>query len=218
MKRIIVLLAVAAIASTQANAQLFKSKKKKATQATKEVSVKAKEVVSDIKVAVPPPPPPPAMVPPPPPNMPQMQAPQVGNAMPQAPAAPQQPAVVYDFDKYLKVDKEKHDFGNIAQLPEGATATFTVTNTSNEEVSITNVQASCGCTVPNFDRTPIAPGKKGTFTAKYNSQGRPGAFTKSLTIQTTRGTHAVTITGNVESAPATSVPATPASPVMQGGH
>jgi hypothetical protein len=124
----------------------------------------------------------------------------------QATPAPQTaPAEIFDFDKFLKLNKTTHDFGKLPQGPTAATE-FTVTNISKESVSIENVQASCGCTVPDWTRTPLAPGQSGTIKAVYNTQGRPGSFNKSLTIKTTRGTKPVFITGDVETAPIGSVP------------
>jgi Protein of unknown function (DUF1573) len=118
---------------------------------------------------------------------------------------PAAPAEVFDFDKYLKLNKTNHDFG---KLPQGPTANteFTVKNISKDTITIENVQASCGCTVPDWTRTPIFPGKSGMIKAVYNTQGRPGSFNKSLTIRTNRGTKPVTISGEVETAPVGSVP------------
>jgi Protein of unknown function (DUF1573) len=217
MKRIIITLASLIIASATVNAQTKAKVKKVKAAATKTATT----VIAPAANMVPPPPSPmpprdmqmpmnPGM--PPSPGMPNG-APGMtpnpgapGTAM-QTPPAP--PAEVYDFAKYAKVDKMEHNFGDIKQLPEGVTTTFTITNISKEPITIENVQASCGCTVPTWDKSPILPGKTGSFQAKYNSQGRPGPFTKSLTISTSRGKQAVTIKGNVEANPV--VPTPPAS-------
>jgi hypothetical protein len=76
---------------------------------------------------------------------------------------------------------ETHDFGEVV---EGKVATheFVFTNTGNAPLIIQNVQASCGCTSPFWTKEPVMPGKTGTIKASYNSAGRPGPFTKSLTI------------------------------------
>jgi hypothetical protein len=111
--------------------------------------------------------------------------------------------IVYDFNKFWKLDKEIHDFGNLPLGPK-ATTVFVIKNTSKETIIIEKVQASCGCTAPDWTKEPIKPGKKGKITAVYNTEGRPGTFTKSLTIYTNRGTKSVTIMGNVNSNLATS--------------
>lgn len=77
--------------------------------------------------------------------------------------------------------EESFDFGNVT---EGTMATheFQFVNKGSETIVISNVQASCGCTTPFWTREPIKPGNKGVIKASYNSKGRPGAFTKTITI------------------------------------
>jgi hypothetical protein len=118
-----------------------------------------------------------------------------------APAAP-----ANEIDKFTKFDKLEHDFGKVPEGPQAITE-FKVKNTGNEPLTISNVQASCGCTVPNWTKEPIAPGASGTIKAIYNTQGRPGNIYKTLTVSTNHGTKVLTLKGNVEKAPDTSVPA-----------
>lgn len=81
----------------------------------------------------------------------------------------------------MKFETDNHDFGNV---PEGTMATyeFKFKNTGNQPVVIANVQASCGCTTPDWTKTPILPGKNGIIKAMYSSAGRPGVFTKTVTV------------------------------------
>ncbi|WP_084523952.1 DUF1573 domain-containing protein [Adhaeribacter aquaticus] len=80
----------------------------------------------------------------------------------------------------LQFEKETHDFGNIAQgVP--ATYEFKFKNVGNQPVIISNVQASCGCTTPEWTKTPILPGKTGSVKAQYNAASM-GAFNKSVTV------------------------------------
>jgi len=76
---------------------------------------------------------------------------------------------------------DSHDFGNV---PEGTMATheFRFKNTGNQPVVIANVQASCGCTTPDWTKTPVLPGKIGIVKAMYSSAGRPGVFNKTVTV------------------------------------
>jgi hypothetical protein len=102
----------------------------------------------------------------------------------------------------LEVEIENHDFGTIE---EGVIAEyeFKFKNTGNAPLILSNVQASCGCTTPSWTKDPIEPGKVGTVKASYNSNGRPGAFNKSITI-TSNGetpTKVVYIKGNVNKKP-----------------
>jgi hypothetical protein len=80
----------------------------------------------------------------------------------------------------FKWDEAVHDFGKIKQgVP--ATATFTFTNIGTQPIVITEAKASCGCTVPEFSKTPVAPGAKGTVTATYNA-ANAGIFDKDVTV------------------------------------
>lgn len=100
---------------------------------------------------------------------------------------------------------DNHDFGTV---DEGAPAeyVFQVKNTGKEPLIIERVQASCGCTTPDWTKDPIAPGKSGMVKAAYGTQGRPGHFEKTLTVFSNAGTKVLTIKGDVTKAPETSVP------------
>lgn len=100
----------------------------------------------------------------------------------------------------LSVDKREHDFGRIVKGSD-ATCIFTVTNTGDQPLLISNCQGSCGCTVPTWDRNPIAPGATSQIVVKYDSN-RMGAFTKSVTVtwnspDVARATEVLTIKGEV---------------------
>lgn len=78
-------------------------------------------------------------------------------------------------------EKESHDFGNIE---EGAKAeyTFSFTNTGDAPLIISNAKGSCGCTVPQWPREPIAPGETGEIEVIFDSSGKPGRQTKQVTL------------------------------------
>jgi len=77
--------------------------------------------------------------------------------------------------------EETFDFGSIPEGPQ-VTHEFKFRNEGKEPLILTSVKASCGCTTPAWPKEPILPGKDGVITATYNTQGRPGPFTKSITI------------------------------------
>ena len=81
----------------------------------------------------------------------------------------------------FKYTAESHDFGTVEEGIQAA-YNFEFVNTGDLPIIITNVQASCGCTTPEWPKEPIAPKGKGVIKASYNSQGRPGAFNKSITV------------------------------------
>ncbi|MGB0522828.1 MAG: DUF1573 domain-containing protein [Flammeovirgaceae bacterium] len=85
--------------------------------------------------------------------------------------------------KKIQFDKTAHEFSKIME-GEQAEATFTFTNTGKEPITLVNVKASCGCTTPSWTKTPVLPGKTGIVKALYNSQGRPGPFNKTITVNT----------------------------------
>jgi hypothetical protein len=83
----------------------------------------------------------------------------------------------------IEFEERVHDFGTINEVDGRVSFDFEFKNISNKPVTLTNVQASCGCTTPNWPKEPIAPGKKSYITATYNPAGRPGNFNKSITIR-----------------------------------
>ncbi len=80
----------------------------------------------------------------------------------------------------IQLDKLVHDYGTIPQGANGDCA-FTVTNTGDAPLIITNCKGSCGCTVPKCDTEPILPGHKSTITVRYDTK-RTGVINKSVTI------------------------------------
>ena len=99
----------------------------------------------------------------------------------------------------FKFKAETQDFGKIKEGVQ-ATHEFEFTNTGKGPLIISNVAASCGCTTPDWTREPIPPGKTGKIKAVYNSQGRPGQFTKQVTVTSNaaEATKVLTISGLVE--------------------
>lgn len=95
-------------------------------------------------------------------------------------------------------DKTTYDFGNIPQN-QPVTATFKFKNVGKVPLVITSAVGSCGCTVPNWPKEPIAPGESAEIKATFNAAA-PGAFNKtvSITANVEGGTAVLTLKGNVE--------------------
>jgi len=98
---------------------------------------------------------------------------------------------------------------NFGKIPQGKPVThiFEITNIGKDSLRIVNVQASCGCTTPEWEKDkPIAPGKTAKITVGYNAAAE-GPFTKPVTI-TYNGTEMkqLFIKGEVWKTPAASAP------------
>ena len=65
------------------------------------------------------------------------------------------------------------DFGDIVQGQQVA-HTFVLTNTGKQPLIISNVAATCGCTVPSWPKEPVAPGKSAEIKVSFNSAGKVG--------------------------------------------
>lgn len=70
------------------------------------------------------------------------------------------------------------------QVKEGAKVshTFTLKNTGDAPLIIADVKASCGCTQPEFSKSPVLPGKTSDINVTFNSDGQVGKQQKIITI------------------------------------
>lgn len=100
----------------------------------------------------------------------------------------------------MTFEETAYDFGTI-QEGDLVKHTFSFTNTGKVPLIIQNATAQCGCTVPDWTRTPIAPGEKGEIRVEFNSKGKVGVQNKavSITANTQPEVTQVTIKGTVES-------------------
>ena len=97
------------------------------------------------------------------------------------------------------------DFGKI---PQGKPVThdFEVVNNGQKPLIIENVEASCGCTTPEWTTQPVAPGAKTVIKVGFNASSQ-GLFRKSITINYNGdGTKTLFISGDVYPTPTTSAP------------
>ena len=91
---------------------------------------------------------------------------------------PADPSSIGQFD----FEEVEFDFGTIA---EGQTVEheFKFTNSGQAPLIISNVQASCGCTTPDWTKTPIRPGDEGFIRVAFNSSARTGVQAPTVSIQ-----------------------------------
>jgi len=76
----------------------------------------------------------------------------------------------------------EHDFGKV-KAGEKVGCIFTYSNTGNADLVITSASASCGCTVPKYDKRPVPPGGSGTMEVVFDTSGREGLQTKTVVVQ-----------------------------------
>ncbi|MFN7707547.1 MAG: DUF1573 domain-containing protein [Sphingobacteriia bacterium] len=100
----------------------------------------------------------------------------------------------------IRFEAYTHDFGT---LQEGAPAKhrFTFTNEGKHPLHLGHVEASCGCTTPQWSKDAIAPGAQGFIDVEFNSRGKRGqTFNKTITVHanTQPEVTKLSITGEVQ--------------------
>lgn len=80
----------------------------------------------------------------------------------------------------ITFNEMEHNYGTIQKGGDGS-CVFEFTNTGNEPLILSNVKASCGCTVPTWPKEPVMPGKSNTIQVKYNTNN-VGGFNKTITV------------------------------------
>lgn len=98
----------------------------------------------------------------------------------------------------FKFDFETHDFGTITE-GEKVEYSFHFENVGDADLVIRAAQGSCGCTVPEFPKEPIPPGKDGLVKVTFNSEGKEGEQLKTITMisNTVPNTYIISIKANV---------------------
>lgn len=81
----------------------------------------------------------------------------------------------------IKFEKETYDFGTITS-GEKVTYSFKFKNVGKSPLIISNAEASCGCTVPEYPNKPVNPGTEGIIKVVFDSSGKTGMQNKVVTI------------------------------------
>ena len=81
----------------------------------------------------------------------------------------------------VRIIDSTFDFGNIAE-GESVNYNYRFVNTGDKPLVISNVGASCGCTVPEKPEQPIKPGDTAVIKVKFNSKGHPGKARKMINV------------------------------------
>jgi hypothetical protein len=81
----------------------------------------------------------------------------------------------------IEFKEETINYGEVEKGKDDGIRIFEFTNTGNEPLLIKNVKSSCGCTVPEWPKEPIAPGAKSQIKVQYNMN--PGPISKTITVE-----------------------------------
>jgi hypothetical protein len=82
-----------------------------------------------------------------------------------------------------KYPETEHDFGKINQ-GDKVEHTFKVSNAGTADLIISEAKPGCGCTVSDYTKTPIKPGEEGQIKVTFDSKGKSGPTSKSVTVTT----------------------------------
>lgn len=84
----------------------------------------------------------------------------------------------------MEFEKTEHDFGTV-ELGAVVSHRFEFVNMSNEPMEIEDVEAYCGCTVPEYSEGTIEPGEEGFVKVNYDTEAREVSyFNQAVTITT----------------------------------
>ncbi len=81
----------------------------------------------------------------------------------------------------ITFETDMHDFGQL-MAGENISYSFKFTNTGDADLIISGCDASCGCTVADYPKERIAPGKSGYVTVSFKSQGMSGRQMKEVIV------------------------------------
>lgn len=98
----------------------------------------------------------------------------------------------------ISIPVDDFNFGDIIQ-GESATHNFLIKNIGNNNLIISSAKGSCGCTVPEWPKSPILPGKEAYVKVVFNSAGKIGKQKKTVTLLTNAipATKVLTVSCNV---------------------
>ncbi len=98
----------------------------------------------------------------------------------------------------MKFSELEYDFGTIDQGSK-VEHIYEFTNEGSADLVISAVKPSCGCTVPDYTKTPVKPGEKGEIKVTFDTAGKSGNQQKTVTVNanTEKGTETLSFKANI---------------------
>lgn len=98
----------------------------------------------------------------------------------------------------IEFDAMEHDFGTIKQ-GDKVEHIFKFTNKGKNDLTVIEVRPSCGCTAPEWTKTPVKKGQSGEIKIIFNSAGKSGEVQKSVSLvtNTKNGNEILTFKANI---------------------
>ena len=97
----------------------------------------------------------------------------------------------------IEFEDTEHHFGRVYE-GEQVGWFFKFKNSGYRDLIILNAYSSCGCTIPDYNKSPIRPGKEGMIRVAFDSNGRSGIQTKTITIESNAKNRIVTLSVTAE--------------------
>ena len=92
------------------------------------------------------------------------------------------PSIILKDTTTVEFAEKEFKFGTIKE-GDKVEHIFSLKNTGTKPLIIANAWGSCGCTVPEYPKDPIAPGAQSQVKVTFNSTGKKGEQHKSVTMQ-----------------------------------
>lgn len=103
----------------------------------------------------------------------------------------------------FKDKNDTYDFGTVKE-GEKVVHVYEFKNVGDQPLQILRAEAGCGCTTPEWPKTPVMPGKTGTVKVTFNTAGKPGPAIKEVTLKSnavladkSKERYTITLKGNV---------------------
>ena len=108
----------------------------------------------------------------------------ISNAQESMVNAPENNSRQAETEATVVCDKSEHDFGTISESGGVVSCEFAIKNSGTKPLVISKVTTSCGCTVSEWTKEPVASGKQGYVKVTFDPKGRKGEMIRTLAVFT----------------------------------